>query len=891
MSVAPDSWTPGGPLTADKLTTEYADRPLGTDAARPRLGWIATAPGYGATQSAYQVLVASSPDLLTPETADVWDSGQVMSAQSFGIPYGGPSPAPRTRYHWAVRLWDGRDQAGRWSRPSWFETGLLDEGFGSAQWIGARDSEVRDEEVPAPLLRRAFTVRDGVRSARLYASGLAYQELRINGQRVGDSVLDPGFTDYEDTVLSVTYDVTALLLAGDNVLGAELGRGFFGLSTPNVWRWHQTPWTAQPRLLARLVIEHTDGDVTEIVSDGSWRVADGPTRFDSLFSGETYDARLHPAGWDESGFDDSGWSAALVVPAPRGQVRAQEHEPIRVVEDVVPVEFGQPRPGVWIADFGRTTAGWTKLRVTAPAGTTISLTHGESLLADGTVFAENPNVRSERFQRDEYIAAGNGVEEWEPRFSYKGFRYVQLEGFPGVPTPGSVTMRVVHSDVATVSRFSADQPLYEQLDQAMRRTVLNNLHGIPTDTPKMEKNGWTGDAQVGAPTMAGTLGMARFFTKWLGDLRDSQDENGRLPVIVPTGGWGYSELSPATEWSTVYPFLLREMHRWYGDERLLAEHWAPVLRYLDYELGRVEDGLSLSVLGDWIPPGYPDGPPPEDRRLTGTAYLHRAVVAAAEIGEILGHPEEVDRLRKAARELADGLNRAFLDREAGSYRTASDPDYRQTSNALPLAFGLVPSDLVPAVVANLVADIEARDFHLNTGCLGVGVLLPVLTEHGHPEVAAKVALQRSYPSWGYWFDNGADTMWEMWETGTRSRNHYFQGTVAQWLLENVAGLRNLANGWERILIRPDARSQVDSASLRTDTVRGRVSVSWRRVGRVFQLEVQVPVGATAEVHVPSDAATDVTVVPAPYAPEPEHVDGYCVFTVPSGHWNFTSRTS
>ncbi|WP_433021412.1 family 78 glycoside hydrolase catalytic domain [Kribbella sp. CA-294648] len=890
MSVASDSWTPGGPLTADKLTTEYADRPLGTDATRPRLGWIATAPGYGATQSAYQVLVASSPELLTPEAADVWDSGQVASARSFGIEYDGPALSPRTRYHWAVRLWDGLDQVGRWSAPSWFETGLLGDGFGSAQWIGARE-EVRDEDVPAPLLRRAFALGAPVERARLYASGLAYQELRINGQRVGDSVLDPGFTDYEETVLSVAYDVTGLLRSGDNVLGAELGRGFFGLSTSNTWRWHQTPWNAEPRLLARLVIEHSDGTVTEIVTDDAWRVTDGPTRSDSLFCGETYDARLHPDGWDEAGFDDSGWSAALVVPAPRGEVRAQEHEPIRVIEDVAPVSFTQPKPGVWVADFGRTTAGWTKLRVSAPAGTTISLTHGEWLLADGTVFAQNKHVHKDRFQRDEYIASGNGIEEWEPRFSYKGFRYVQLEGFPGEPTTGSVTMRVVHSDVAMISRFSASQPLYEQIDQAMRRTVLNNLHGIPTDTPKLEKNGWTGDAQVGAPTMAGTLGMARFFTKWLGDLRDSQDADGRLPVIVPTGDWGYTELAPATEWSTVYPFILREMHRWYGDERLLADHWDAVRRYVLYELDRVEDGLSLSVLGDWIPPGYPEGPPPEDRRLTGTAYLYRALLAVAEIGEILGHPVEVSLLRKSAAELADGLNRAFLDREAGLYRSESDPEYRQTSNAVPLAFGMVPEDLVPAVVANLVADIEARGFHLNTGCLGVGVLLPVLTAHGHADVAAKVALQRTYPSWGYWFDNGADTMWEMWETDTRSRNHYFQGTVAQWLLENVAGLRNLANGWERILVRPDARSQVDSASLRTDTVRGRVSVSWRRVGRVFQLEVQVPVGATAEVHVPAEQVCDVTAVPAPYAGEPVHRDGYCVFTVPSGHWNFTSRTS
>ncbi|QNE21904.1 Bacterial alpha-L-rhamnosidase [Kribbella qitaiheensis] len=874
-----DGWISGGPLAVTRLTVEYAERPLGTDIARPRLAWIATAPGFGATQSAYQVVVASSAELAAAGTGDVWDSGQVAS-NAFRIAYDGPALAPRTRHHWAVRLWDGLGRTGQWSKPSWFETGLLDEGFGEAQWIGAGTEA-------APLLRRTFAVDRPVERARLYASGLAYAELRLNGQRISDAVLDPGFTDYDDTVLYVTHDVTDLLQTGDNVVGAELGRGFYGMTTPNVWRWHQAPWTGDPRLLARLVITHTDGTETELHSDDSWRATAGPTVSDSLYAGETYDARLALPGWDAPGFDDSAWSAAVVLDAPRGKLRAQEHEPIRVVEEVAPVEVSTPRDGVvQVVDFGRTTAGWARLRVTAPAGTKISLLYGETLLPDGLVSAVNQHVEGDRFQLDEYVAAGNGVEEWEPRFSYKGFRYVQVEG-----AAAELTLREAHSDVRSASRFAASVPLYEQIEQAMRRTVLNNLHGIPTDTPAFEKNGWTGDAQVGAPTMAGQLDVARFFTKWLGDLRDSQHDDGQLPVIVPSGGWGFEELSPATEWSTVYPFLLREMHRWYGDERVLAEHWEPVLRYLDWELARVVDGLSLSVLGDWIPPGYPDGPPPEDRRLTGTAYLHRALLSAAEIGELLGRTDDADRLRKAAVELADGLNREFLDRSAGLYRTEKDPDYRQTSNALPLAFGLVPADQVDRVVASLVTDIEARGFHLNTGCLGVGVLLPVLTAYGHGDVAAKIALQRTYPSWGYWFDEGADTMWEMWEADTRSRNHYFQGTVAQWLLENVAGLRNVANGWERILVRPDGRAQVDSASLRTDTVRGRVSVSWRRTGRVFHLEVQVPVGSTATVHVPSAAGTDVTAVPAPYAGEADHQDGYSIYTVGSGHWSFTSRTS
>ena len=876
MPDLPDGWTPGGPLTARSLKTEYAVRPLGIEVSRPRLSWIATALGYGATQTAYRILVASSPQLLTPESADVWDSGKVSSGRTFGIEYDGPA-APRTRYHWTVRLWDGLDRAGEWAAPEWFETALLDEGFGAARWIGgAVDS--------APLLRRGFVVDGPVRRARLYASGLGYADLRLNGEAVSDAVLDPGFTAYDHTVLYVTHDITDLLRNGDNLVGAELGRGFFGLTSPNVWRWHQAPWTAEPRLIARLVIEYDDGRTTEVVTDESWRITGGPTLTDSLYTGETYDARRVLPGWDTADFDDSVWSTATEVQAPKGKLTAQSHEPIRVVETVEPVDVSEVRPGVWIVDFGRTAAGWTKLRVTADAGTTISLTHGETV-ADGNVVAVNQHVEGDRIQRDEYITAGDGVEEWEPRFSYKGFRYVQIEGLTTRP---DVLMRVVNSDVRAVTRFASTQSSYEQFDQAMRRTILSNLHGIPTDTPFFEKNGWTGDAQVGGPTMLATLDLARFFTKWLGDIRDSQAASGQLPVIVPSSGWGFTDLSPATEWPTVYPFLLRELYRSYGDDRLLHEHWESLTRYLAWELDRVEDGLSVSVLGDWLPPGYGSGPAPEDRRLTGTAYLYRAVLAAAEIGDLIGQPNDY---RKAAAELADGLNRAFLDREAGRYRSADDPDYRQTSNAVPLAFGMVPDELVERVAANLAADVEARAFHLNTGCLGVGVLLPVLTAHGYGDAATKVALQRTYPSWGYWFDLGADTMWEMWEDDSRSRNHYFQGTVVQWIFENVAGLRNVDAGWERIVVRPDARGEVDSASIRTETMRGRVSVAWKKTSRVLSLEVQVPIGTTAEVHVPSTVASHVTAVPAPFAGESSYRDGYTIYTVPAGHWSFTSRSA
>ncbi|MEV6593088.1 glycoside hydrolase family 78 protein [Streptomyces acidicola] len=773
-----------------------------------------------------------------------------------------------------------------WQRPefddaSWDRAAVLAP-YGQGPW--GSDVSVAVPEQPAPLLRRAFTVRRPVSRARLHVSGLAYYEAEINGRRVGRQVLDPGFTDYDETVLYAVHDVTELIRRGNNAIGVTLGRGFFGMISPNVWNWHRPPWHGEPRLLAQLEIDHPDGSRTTVASDGEWRITEGPTLSNSLYAGETYDARRAPDGWTSPGFDDSGWRTAGVQEAPRGALRAQPHEPIEVIESVRPTEISELRAGVYVVDMGRTMAGWTRLTVQgADAGTVVRLVHGERLKADGSVLAETGHVPG-RFQTDEYICAGGAREVWEPKFSYKGFRYVEVHGLPGRPSPEQVLGRLVHTRVEEVSSFGCSEPFYEWLDRAMRRTVLNNLHGIPTDTPMYEKNGWTGDAQVGTPTMAYAFGMHRFLSKWLGDLADSQSSEGQVPVIVPSGGWGYKELAPAPEWTTVYPFVVRELYRVYGDERAAHEHWTTLTRYLDWELARLRDGLAVTALGDWLPPGYGGGIPPEDTRLTATAYLYRALLHTAELGELLDEGAVVKRYREAAESLKSAFNEAFLGPE-GHYRTAKDPGYRQTSNAIPLAFGLVPPGARASVVDSLVADIEARGNHLNTGCLGTSVLLKVLSAHDRPDVAHAVATQRTYPGWGYWHANGADTMWEMWELDSRSRDHYFMGTVAQWLYENVAGLRPGDAGYRTFSVRPDARTGVNWARTAIRTVRGEAAVSWSRLDREVRLSVRVPVGSTAEVHVPGETRARVS---APEGAEFLRSDpAFVVFRVGHGKWDFT----
>lgn len=876
-----------GALTVDRLTVEYAETLLGTDEPHPRLSWTSRARGHNVRQTAYQIVVAA--DRTVPaEGPDVWDSGVVDAPDSVDIAYTGPKLRARTRYHWQVRVWDQDGRPSGWSRPGWWETGMGAEPW-SAEWIAgpvAGRSSVA-EEAPAPLLRREFTVDKPVHKGRMYVTGLAYYEAELNGTRIGSQVLDPGFTHYDRTILYAVHDITDALTLGANAVGVTLGRGFYGMTTPNVWNWHRAPWHGEPRLLAQVDIEHTDGTRTTVGTDSSWRATEGPTRSNSLYAGDTFDARKQPRDWTRPGFDDRGWVAPTVHEPSAAVLRAQQHESIKVIDTVRPVAINELSAGTYVVDMGRIMAGWTRLSVRAPAGRIVRLLHGEKLRPDGSVEAANSHVYSNRHQLDEYICAGTGTETWEPKFSYKGFRYMQVSGLPARPTNDDIVGRVVRSDVAEVSTLRCSEPLFERLDQMMRRTLLNNLHGLPTDTPMYEKNGWTGDAQLGAPTMAYAFDMPRMLTKWIGDVADAQTDEGQLPVIAPSGGWGYRELAPAPEWTTVFPFLLREMYRWYDDDRPARRYWGKLTAYLDWEIGRLENDLATTALGDYLAPGYPDGNPPEDTRLSATAYLYRGLRAAAELGDRLGHSETAAHYRDVSDQCRDALNASFLDVRAGHYRTGTDPEYRQTSNALPLAFDMVPTQARQGVADSLADDVRARGNHLNTGALGTSVLLPVLTAHGYAALAHAIAVQRDYPSWGYWLEHGADTMWERWDRDARSRDHYFQGTVTQWLYENVAGLRPGDGGYRHFVVRPDGRVGLRWAHTEVRTVRGQVAVGWSCAERELHLTVEVPVGAEAEVHVPSESSNQVAVVPSSGATIVRTEPGFVVFTVGSGNWRFT----
>ena len=867
----------------ERLTVEAAERPLGLDVERPRFGWRLEG---DRVQRAYQVVVSA-------RGRTVWDSGRVDSSDSAQVEYGGPALSAATRYEWRVRVWTDRG-AGSWSRPSWWETGLLGEaGWRGAQWIG------RDSAGAAPLLREGFRLRSDVRSARLYISGLGYGDARINGRPVSDHVLDPGNTDYDDRVLYVTHDVTSLLRRGDNAIGVELGTGWYDLLTGNVWNWHVAPWKDHPKLRALLRVEHRDGSTTTVASGPEWRTAEGPTTFNSVYAGETYDARAERPGWDRAGHDEAGWDDAVEVDAPRGPLEGQAHEPIRVTETVRPVAVTEPRPGVHVFDLGVQIAGWSRLSVRGAAGTEVELVHGERLDAEGLVTIPQYEVFHDvPGQRDRYVLSGRGRETWEPRFTYKGFRYVQVTGLPGPPDRDTLVGRRVHNDVRSIGGFSAGEPMLERIRGNVRRALLNNHHHIPTDTPVYEKNGWTGDAQLTSTTAMYEFDMARFHTKWLEDLAETQLPDGELADIAPTPGWSYEGApgwdavhGPTPAWDAAFLLIPWWMYEYNGDRGILERHFAGMRRYFDW-LTSYADGHVLDVgLGDWLAPG---GDPPEGPVLSSTAHSYLFARRLADIADVLGDGAAAADYRARATQIRAAFDAEFWDEAAGFYRTRGFPEYsdeyRQTSNVLALAFGLVPDERVDRVVDRLVEDVRARGMHLDTGVVGTRYLLPVLSEHGHADVAYAIATQRTYPSWGHWLELGNSALQEHWEADTRSLNHHMFGSIGHWLYADLAGLQPGAPGWSTVLVRPRVPSELDRAAASTDTVRGRAAASWRRSGGGrFTLEARIPANARGEIHVPLLGA-DPRDVDAERGAAFEGVrDGAAVYTTPPGDWRFSVR--
>ncbi|MDK2762284.1 MAG: family 78 glycoside hydrolase catalytic domain, partial [Sphingopyxis sp.] len=625
-------------------------------------------------------------------------------------------------------------------------------------------------EAPAPLVRRSFRLAAPVATARLYVAGAGMPRLSING-RVVSSSLGAGYTAYDKRVLTYAFDVTDLLRRGENIIGAELGRGWYGLTDPNEWYFHAAPWRAEPALKAQLEITYADGRRETIATDGAWRTMSGPTLNDSVHRGERHDARLIPTGWDRAGYRDRKWQAAALVAGPTGRLVAANSEAIEPVETLAPVAMKQVGPGVHVYDFGRIVSGWPVLKVQGSRGATISMIASERVDDDGRAVPAAGLIDAQ-LQTDRYTLAGSGPEQWEPRFGYRGFRYVQVDGVVGTPPEGALTARVVHSSVARIGSFTSANPLLNQIDAAAIASILNNLHGFQTDTPTYEKNGWSGDAQASAGAAARSLDIARVWTKWLADFRDAQSSKGEVPEIAPTTPfYGYENTpgwnviwGPTTPWDAAVMILPWEAYTTYGDARILADNQDMQRRLVDYTATFIKapDFKRSAGLSEWASAGGMDYSNARGGGIDAvtTAYFFHQTDLLAKSSAIIGKADDAARYAKLADDIRAAYNARYWDAANGWYRTidakgaAGAPT--QVQNILPLAFGMVPSGREQGVADVIARDVDRQG--LRTGVFGARYLLEILSDYGHANLAYRVATRTDEPSWGWWIANGHKTM-------------------------------------------------------------------------------------------------------------------------------------
>ena len=785
------------------------------------------------------------------------------------------------------------------------------------------------------MLRKAFRIAKPIARARVYTSGLAYNDLRVNGTPASDRVLDPGFTRYSKTVLYTTLDVTSLLRQGENVIASELGSGQFDDQARTWdWGWHEAEWRATPRLRLDLYVTYTDGTEDIVTSDASWKASvAGPTRYDNYYLGETYDARREIAGWELPGADVTAWQAARVVGAPDGVVRAQAHEPIRVVATRAAGTRSEPVPGVIVYDVGQTLTGWATLRVTAPVGTPIEVFYSEKRDSTGRASIVGNDLVFGQLQTDYYIAKGAGPEAWTPRFSNKGFRFVQVSGPNGQPLAAGTTVTLeridqVRSSVTATSSFVSSNATLNRIHRNTAWAIQSNLQGVITDTPVYEKNAWTGDAQLTAGTASILFDTERLYWKLFQDMLDNQTAHGEVSLLAPTNQhYGYAgkpSFKPADccgatpAWDAFWFVIPWEAYQRYGDVRALAKTYPAMQRYLDEWIpqwtSRDGDGLAYTLtsgLGDWVPPSGV----PTINRLVSTAYYAHMARIAADVARALGQKSDAARYDTLFNRISRDFNTAFLGAD-GVYRERPVPgvtapasggppaprtpmrEFVHTAQILPLAFGLVPDSLRASVAARLADDIMTRS-HGNAfvGVIGARYVLPVLTATGHHDVAYTVATRTTEPGWGYWTDSlGFTALGEHWFAGTRSQNHHMFGAIVQWFYEDLAGVRPLEPGYRRIEFRPRLPSTgLDSVVVSYESVRGVVASRWRRGADGLELDVTVPPNAIGVVYVPALNAANVveghagTTVRADRAAGVRLLrtkGGRVVYEVASGHYEF-----
>lgn len=834
----------------DRIRCEYLKNPLGIDVATPRFTWEISA-GHNGKQTACRLKVATSPQQLKRGKADVWKSRRVNT----DIPrmvYQGPALQAHTRYYWQVEVWSNSRKLT--SEIASFETAKLSiTDWHDAKWI----SDTFDKEFrKAPLLRKSISLEEkNIKNARLYVSGVGYYEFFINGAHVSDRKLEPGYTHFDKRVLYSTYDVTSMLQHGENVLAAELGNGWLNIQSLSVWEFEKARWRMRPRMIAELRITYNDGTVQTIPTDRTWKTNSGACSFNNLYSGEVYDARLVHKGWTIPGFDDKKWMPAIEVEAPAKILTSQQMPPIRVVREVKPVSMRKIDDYTYIYDMGENMTGVCRLQVQGPTGTCVTLAHGELIHDDGTLNQGNIEIYFkreknglpqhvdpfERIQTDTYFLSGNGMETYEPRFTYHGFRYVEVASTrPLTLTQESLTGLCMHTDVEPVGNFACSNEILNKLVEASCNSYLGNLFSIPTDCPQREKNGWTADGYVGMDYGLLFYDGITVYEKWMNDFIDNQRERGDLSGIIPSSGWGYADwIGPV--WDAALFIIPNNLYKYYGDTRAIEKMWDTCVRYLQYLETREKDGKLTYGIGDWV--FYKAK---TDTHFTSTAFYWLDNVLMAKFADLTGH--DGTKYRAKADNLKELINNEWFDAEKKMYANGT-----QAAQSVGLALGLVPEEHAQAVADNLVRMIRDNGHQLDFGMLGSKFVPAMLVKYGYADDAYKMIIRPEAPSWANWIHRGLTTLPETWvldkDFKDASLNHAFLGDISAWMMNSLAGINPNPKkpGFAGIIIRPQFINGISWAKGEYRSVRGLIRSEWKREGNQIELNIIIPANTEAEL--------------------------------------------
>jgi alpha-L-rhamnosidase len=844
-------------LTPAELKTEYMVNSQGVDVQSPRLSWILTATGRAQKQAAFQIQVADSAEQLNSRGGVDWDSGKVNSDRNFGIVYGGPDLPSGSRRYWRVRVWDQDGKASAWSPAAWWEMGLLRPADWKGKWIGGPTA------MTCPLLRDEFRLDKKIKKATAYVFGFGFYELHLNGAKVGNNVLEPVNSNYGKYIYYDTYDVTSLVKVGGNAAGLWLGNGYDRDFNQYGYRWMNSK-----QAILEIEIQFVDGARLSIVTDESWKAAESPILANSIYNGETYDARQEKTGWDQFGYDDHVWQPVTLFPAPGVPLRSRLMPPIRVNATLRPRRMHQLKPGVFVFDLGQNIAGWMRLHARGAAGTSIVMRHAEDLNADGTL-----NTTTNRAARatDTFILKGSGVEVYEPRFTYHGFRYVELTGFPGTPTLDSLEGRAIHAAFQPVGEFQSSNPLLKRIQSNFQWSLMNNLVGIPTDNPtRNERTPCQMDSMMAEETALYNFDMNNYYTKWLMDIAGERD---------------------APNWSGDQVLLAWLLYQHYGNRRVLEDNYENSKQLVDaFAVQAGKKNPWSDAFGDWCPPGrsghYQDCF--SEGEIVNTSIYYRATLLVAQMAEVLG--KNSDAL--TYRERAESILRDFTARQYNG-ATHTYGSGQQVTSIMPLAFDMAPPDQKAAAAHALFERLMGKDHaHLDTGIFGTRYLFDVLIDNGFADAAYTALTQTTYPSYGNQISLGATTTWEQWHFigGMETHDHAMFAGPGSTFYSRLGGIRPAQPGYKEILIRPAFPKGLTWVNCSLRTVMGEIVSNWKFQNGLTQ-QITIPPNATAIVYV---SAADVAQVKegGRAAAQAEGVkflrqeNGSAVFSVGSGTYRF-----